>query len=163
MNLGEAPGRQEQEQDTFFVGAAGQEIDKALVNVGLRSDEDFFWHNIVLCRPEAPLGSGKENIPPTKEEMACCRKHLERVIKAHSPDLIVLIGAISAQAILKDYPGKVSPLIGQFFGKEELTIGVDSDAYVIWHPAYILRNGEQRLPWMRSLLRLRDYMRGRGL
>lgn len=163
MNLGEGPGKHEKEQDAFFVGAAGQEIDKALTSLGLDPNENFFWHNIVLCRPEMPIGSGKENRPPTKEEIACCRKHLERVIKAHSPDLIVLIGGIAAQAILKDYPGKVTPLIGQFFGHRELTIDVDSDAYVIWHPAYILRNSDQRVPWMRSLVKLRDYMLGREL
>src|SRR3989344_5002433 len=64
--VGEAPGRNEDEQGLPFVGAAGKNLDKLLEDVGL-SLEKVYIANILKCRPP-------ENRDPLPEE-----------IKAHTP------------------------------------------------------------------------------
>ena len=48
--IGEAPGRQEDEQGLPFVGASGKLLDKYLDAIGLSRDEVYIA-NILKCRP----------------------------------------------------------------------------------------------------------------
>src|SRR3990167_6306509 len=64
--VGEAPGRNEDEQGFPFVGAAGKNLDKLLEKVGLSMD-DVYIANILKYRPP-------ENRNPSDEE-----------IRAHTP------------------------------------------------------------------------------
>ena len=67
--IGEAPGRNEDEQGLPFVGGAGKNLDKLLDKVGLSMD-DVYIANILKCRP--PL-----NRDPLPDE-----------IRAHTPWLL---------------------------------------------------------------------------
>ena len=78
--VGEAPGRNEDEQGVPFVGAAGKNLDKLLNNVGL-SLEDVYIANILKCRPP-------ENRDPLPEE-----------IKAHTPWLLEQIKKIKPRVV----------------------------------------------------------------
>src|SRR3989344_717215 len=73
--VGEAPGRNEDEQGLPFVGAAGKNLDALLKKVGLSLD-DIYITNILKCRPP-------ENRDPLSEE-----------IKAHTPWLLAQIEEI---------------------------------------------------------------------
>lgn len=70
--VGEAPGRNEDEQGLPFVGAAGKNLDALLAKVGL-SMNDIYITNILKCRPP-------ENRAPLPDE-----------IRAHTPWLIAQI------------------------------------------------------------------------
>jgi DNA polymerase len=78
--VGEAPGRNEDEQGLPFVGAAGKNLDKLLAKVGLTL-ENVYVTNILKCRPP-------ENRNPLPEE-----------IKAHTPWLMKQIKEIKPKVI----------------------------------------------------------------
>lgn len=78
--VGEAPGRNEDEQGLPFVGAAGKNLDKLLEKVGL-SINDIYIANILKCRPP-------ENRNPSAEE-----------IKAHTPWLLKQVMEIKPEVI----------------------------------------------------------------
>jgi len=80
MFVGEAPGRNEDEQGIPFVGRAGKNLNELLANVGLSLDEIYIT-NILKCRPP-------ENRDPLPEE-----------IRAHTPWLLKQIGEIKPKVI----------------------------------------------------------------
>jgi len=160
---GEAPGKIEEANNCTFIGPAGELLKEALQELGLNIDKDFLIGNMTQCRPHPPAGSKKENRAPTAAEISACRYHLETIVEAHNPDLIVLIGGIAASSIMKNYPGAVGRAVNKFYGPDGHNLSVEADLYVVWHPAYILRNMTDRPKWMRQLTKLRDYMLGRQL
>ncbi|MEM2760597.1 MAG: uracil-DNA glycosylase [Nitrososphaerales archaeon] len=93
MFVGEAPGRNEDEQGRPFVGAAGKLLTLALEEAGL-SREDVFITNVVKCRPP-------NNRVPTDQERASCRPYLERQIKLIDPAIICILGRTAYESLLK--------------------------------------------------------------
>jgi DNA polymerase len=80
MFIGEAPGRNEDEQGLPFVGAAGKKLNSLLERIGLTID-DIYIANILKCRPP-------ENRDPLPEE-----------IKAHTPWLLKQICEIKPKVV----------------------------------------------------------------
>lgn len=80
MFIGEAPGKNEDEQGLPFVGKAGKNLDDMLAKVGLSLNEVYIA-NILKCRPP-------ENRNPLPDE-----------IKAHTPWLIKQIKEIKPKVI----------------------------------------------------------------
>lgn len=163
MMLGEAPGKIEEQENCFFIGPAGAELDASLKTLSVSMDENFFICNAVQCRPHPPEGVRKENRAPTTEEVAACRHNLDKIVELHQPKLIVVIGGVAAKAIMKVPPRSVGAIVGKFAGPRDHTLNCDADLYSIWHPAYILRNMERKKDWMMQLVVLRDYMKGNNL
>ena len=62
--VGEAPGKNEDEQGEPFVGRSGQLLDKMLAVVDLDRKRNIYITNIVKCRPP-------ENRDPAPEEVIC--------------------------------------------------------------------------------------------
>ncbi len=163
MWLGEAAGMVEEKENITFVGPAGQLAEKTLSRIGLDLDKHFFLPNVTLCRPHPPEGSTKQNRTPTAKEVKACRPSLERIVGLHQPRLIITIGGVATKAIMKDFPGSIGRCVGGIFSPNSHNLNCFADLAVIWHPAYILRNMEKSKEWGRQLLRVRDYMIGRGL
>lgn len=92
MFIGEAPGRNEDEQGRPFVGAAGKLLTEALQEAGL-SREDVFITNVVKCRPP-------NNRVPMEEERSACRPYLERQIKLINPRIICILGRTAYESLL---------------------------------------------------------------
>src|SRR5271155_3559954 len=84
MIVGEAPGRNEDEQGRPFVGAAGRNLDDLLSEAGV-SRGSVFITNTVKCRPPA-------NRRPARSELDTCHPYLRRQIEAIVPKVIVLLG-----------------------------------------------------------------------
>ncbi len=145
--IGEAPGVDEDRQGEPFVGPAGQLLNAMLFAIGLRREEVFIA-NILKCRPPG-------NRDPHVNEMRCCEPFLHRQIELIQPKLILSVGRISAQSLLKcDTP--VGRLRGQIhrYGEQQIPL------IVTYHPAYLLRSPEQKAKsWQdlqRTLKTLRD-------
>lgn len=129
--IGEAPGADEDRQGEPFVGPAGQLLNAMLFAIGLRREEVFIA-NILKCRPPG-------NRDPHVNEMRCCEQFLQRQIELIQPKLILSVGRISAQSLLKcDTP--VGRLRGQIhrYGEQQIPL------IVTYHPAYLLRSPEQK-------------------
>ena len=134
--IGEAPGKNEDEQGEPFVGRSGQLLDKMLAVVDLDRKRNIYITNIVKCRPP-------ENRDPTPAEAASCRPFLERQLALIQPRIILAVGRIAAQNLLNtDVPiGKLRSRI-HHVGPEQLPL------VVTYHPAYLLRSPrEKRKAW----------------
>ena len=90
--IGEAPGKNEDENGKPFVGIAGRILDGALQKVGIERSKVFIT-NIVKCRPPG-------NKVPEDDERAACRAYLDRQISLIAPRIICLLGATAYSSIL---------------------------------------------------------------
>ena len=134
MVIGEAPGEQEDLQGKPFVGRAGQLLTEMLRAIGLDREKDVFITNVLKSRPPG-------NRDPKPEEVAACEPFLKRQIEWIKPKIILSVGRISAQNLLKtDTP------IGKLRGKVHHYQGIP--LVVTYHPAYLLRSPlEKRKAW----------------
>lgn len=143
MVIGEAPGADEDRQGEPFVGRAGQLLNKMLIAMGFPRDTVFIA-NILKCRPP-------NNRDPHVDEAARCESYLLRQLELLKPKLILSVGRISAQNLLKtDAP--VGRLRGKphYFGEKQIPV------VVTYHPAYLLRSPlEKAKAWSDLQLALR--------
>jgi DNA polymerase len=133
--IGEAPGRDEDLQGEPFVGRAGQLLNAMLLAAGLRR-EQVYIANILKCRPP-------NNRDPRPEEVVCCEPYLRRQIDLIRPRIILAVGRISAQNLLKsEMP------IGKLRGKVHHYADTGIPLIATYHPAYLLRSPlEKRKAW----------------
>ncbi|MES9993016.1 MAG: uracil-DNA glycosylase [Candidatus Thiodiazotropha sp.] len=129
--IGEAPGADEDRQGEPFVGRAGQLLNAMLLAMGYKR-EAVFIANIVKCRPP-------DNRDPKAEEALSCEPFLLRQIELIAPKIILAVGRISAQNLLKSdiAVGKLRGRIHSF-GTSNIPL------VVTYHPAYLLRSPEQK-------------------
>lgn len=90
--VGEAPGKNEDEQGLPFVGRAGKNLDELLAKVGLKS-EDIYIANILKCRPP-------ENRDPLPEEIRAHTPWLIEQIKQIRPKVICSLGNYATKFFL---------------------------------------------------------------
>jgi DNA polymerase len=162
LGIGEAAGEQETKNNCTFVGPAGALLDDTMNEIGLSLDKNFLLTNVCLCQPLPPPNTNKQNRTPSKQEIASCRTYLEKVVKLYNPKLLLLIGGKATSSVLKNNP-RIGEVIGRFLGHERHSLDVQVNVYSIWHPAYIIRNLEQKSVWKKHLIKLRDYMIGANL
>lgn len=130
MFIGEGPGADEDMQGVPFVGAAGKLLDLLLTAHGLTED-DYHICNIVKCRPP-------QNRVPTPEEAKSCRPLLAKQFQLVRPKVIVLLGATAYKYFTGGSEG-ITKIRGQW---------IEKNGYLIlptYHPAYILRNNNERI------------------
>jgi uracil-DNA glycosylase family 4 len=145
MLVGEAPGGDEDRIGKPFVGRAGQLLDRMLAAIGLDRTKVYIA-NVVPWRPPG-------NRTPTLQETAICLPFIQRQIELVDPDLLVCLGASSAQTLLGVKDG-ITRVRGQWFDYQngERTI----KALAMLHPAYLLRQpAQKRAAWrdLRALAR----------
>ncbi len=141
--VGEAPGKNEDEQGFPFVGAAGKNLDKLLEKVGLNLD-DVYIANILKCRPP-------ENRDPLPEEIKIHTPWLLKQIKEMKPKVVCSLGNYATKFFLSS--GKVDlmkgqPGITQVHGSvKEIEIdGVSLKLIPLFHPAAIIYNRTKLTP-----------------
>ncbi len=146
MIIGEAPGRDEDQQGKPFVGRAGQLLDRMFAAIGLDRYAENFEHavyitNVLPWRPP-------QNRDPKPEEIAMLLPFLQRHVALIKPQLIVLMGNSSCQAGL----GKrgITRLRGQW------AEAYDTPALPMFHPAYLLRNPMAKREAWADLLELKS-------
>ena len=140
--VGEAPGQHEDLQGQPFVGRAGKLLDMMIAALGMEREEVFIA-NVLKCRPPG-------NRDPQPREIEQCEPYLHRQLARIRPKVIVALGRISAQALLKtDEPlGKLRGRVHQY--------GADNIPLVAtYHPAYLLRSPEQKAKAWEDLWRAR--------
>jgi len=133
--IGEAPGRDEDLQGEPFVGRAGQLLNAMLLAIGLQR-EQVYIANILKCRPP-------NNRDPRPEEVVCCEPYLLRQIALIRPRLILAVGRIAAQNLLK-----TDQAIGKLRGRVHYLGETRIPVIATYHPAYLLRSPqEKRKAW----------------
>jgi len=151
--VGEAPGEQEDLQGLPFVGAAGQLLDQYLATASidprlmeLTADDKFppkelreilkdttFYTNVVSCRPP-------ENRDPTIKEVVACRARLIELIYTVDPVLVIGVGRIASEALLRRKIS-ITQVRGELF---DITIpgrliDVSYPMLAVLHTSYLLR------------------------
>jgi DNA polymerase len=135
MVVGEAPGAEEDRQGEPFVGRAGLLLNAMLEAAGY-ARADVYIANILKCRPPG-------NRDPKNEEADCCTPYLYRQIELVQPKLILCVGRIAAQRLLKtDAP------LGRLRGRVHRLDDMDFPVIATYHPAYLLRQPrDKRKAW----------------
>lgn len=140
MILGEAPGREEDLEGRPFVGRAGQLLDRMLAAIDLSRRDSVYITNVVPWRPPG-------NREPTPEEIAMMRPFLERHIELAAPRVLVVMGNVSADAVLRQRG--ILRLRGRW------TEGFGRPVLPMTHPAYLLRNPAAKREAWADLLSLK--------
>ena len=123
--IGEAPGQNEDLQGEPFVGKAGQLLNEMLRAIGL-DREQVYIANMLKCRPP-------NNRDPQADEVAACNGFLQQQIALLQPKIILAVGRIAAQNLLKTQ----QPL-SRLRGTQHQLDGIP--LVVVHHPAYLLRS-----------------------
>jgi len=149
MVIGEAPGRDEDEQGLPFVGAAGKLLTGMLAAIRLDRNKDVFITNILKCRPP-----GNRN--PESAEIVTCIPMLQRQIEIIAPKAILLLGRIAAHALL-DISDSIAKMRQKVFDYQGIP------AMVIYHPAALLRNPEYKRPAWEDLQQFEKLLAASGV
>ncbi len=112
MFIGEQPGDKEDLAGRPFVGPAGGLLDKALEQAGI-DRADVYVTNAVKHFKWEPRGKRRIHKKPNQLEITACRPWLDAELEIVKPEVIVLLGATAAQALLgKDF--RVTQHRGEF-------------------------------------------------
>jgi DNA polymerase len=138
--IGEAPGADEDAKGEPFVGRAGQLLNKILEAIHFKR-EDVYICNILKCRPP-------NNRDPRPEEVQQCEPYLWKQLEIIKPKIILCLGRISAQVLLKttDSLTKLRESVHDYRGIPLL---------VTYHPAALLRNPNWKRPTWEDVQKLR--------
>ncbi|MCX8954405.1 uracil-DNA glycosylase [Ruegeria sp. NA] len=145
MIIGEAPGRDEDREGKPFVGRAGQLLDRMLAAIDLDRRQNVYITNVLPWRPP-------QNRDPKPEEIGMMKPFLERHVALARPEVLVVMGNISCQAVL----GKrgITRLRGQWDQAMDLPV------IPMFHPAYLLRQPQMKRQAWADLLELQARLRG---
>jgi uracil-DNA glycosylase len=97
--VGEQPGDREDIAGRPFVGPAGVLLDRAIEEAGLARD-DIYFTNVVKHFKHVMRGKRRIHKKPDLEEIRACAPWLEAELARIEPEVLVLLGATAAQAIL---------------------------------------------------------------
>ncbi|PSQ58573.1 MAG: uracil-DNA glycosylase [Bacteroidetes bacterium QH_10_64_19] len=138
--IGEAPGRNEDEEGEPFVGRAGQLLDKILDAINFER-EDVYITNILKSRPP-------RNRNPKSEEVDAHLPVLYKQIGLIRPEIILTVGKVAGNTLL-DRSSSLSNLRDQ----EHDFYGIPLMA--TYHPAALLRNSQWKRPTWEDVKLLR--------
>lgn len=125
MLIAEAPGGQEDQQGTPFVGRSGELLDSLLRDCGLDRGE-LYITNILKCHPPG-------NRDPKEGEKEACFPYLKYETFLLKPKIIVCLGRVAAQRIISpDF--KITRQHGVW------TYRKDCALTATYHPSAILRD-----------------------
>lgn len=99
MMIGEQPGDAEDRAGRPFVGPAGRVLDDALAFAGIVRDEVYVT-NTVKHFKYTMRGKRRIHSRPTRYEIAACHPWLRAELEQVRPEIVVLLGATAAQALL---------------------------------------------------------------
>lgn len=123
--IAEAPGYNEDRDGIPFTGRSGQVFDKLLAEIGL-SREEIYLTNVVKCHPPG-------NRDPKPEEQEACILYLKYETLLLRPKMIVCLGRIAAQRIIRqDY--RITKEHGKFLFRKNTWLTA------VYHPSAILRD-----------------------
>lgn len=148
MVIGESPGKEEDAAGQPFIGPAGQLLDKMLGAIGL-DETSVYITNVCNWRP-------LNNRSPNPDELALCAPIIARHIELAAPDMILMMGGVSLEALC-GIKG-----IMKSHGQWQSIKAAERDipALPIYHPAFLLRRPELKRDAWRDLLAVKARLAG---
>lgn len=130
MFVAEAPGNCEDRDGIPFTGKSGELLDRLLQEAGM-SREEIYLTNVVKCHPPG-------NRDPKTEEQEACIRYLKYETLLLQPRIIVCLGRIAAQRIIRpDF--RITREHGTFLFRKNTYLTA------VYHPSALLRD-ESKLP-----------------
>lgn len=145
--IGEAPGKNEDEQGKPFVGAAGKFLNEMLAQAGMERG-DVYITNIVKYRPP-------NNRDPLPEEKQAFWPFLLRQLEIIQPKVIITLGRHSMEYFLPD--ARISEIHGHAVHKQVTFHDGTMGEWLIvplYHPAAALYNGGLRQTLIDDFMRV---------
>ena len=133
MIIGEGPGQKEDEIGKPFVGDAGSLLNKMLNAINIKR-ENVYITNVVNYRPP-------NNRKPETSEIQRYAEFLKEHIVLINPKILILMGSTAMEALLGN-KDKISNIRGKWF--DILINNFSYKTIVTFHPAYLLRQPEQK-------------------
>jgi DNA polymerase len=149
MLVGEQPGDREDIDGHPFVGPAGRMLDEALEQAGI-DRERVFVTNVVKHFKWRPSGKRRLHERPNPVEIRACRPWLDLEVELVRPEVLVMLGATAAQALLgRDF--RVSERHGELMPPLSVP---GPKLLATYHPSSILRSrtSEEREAALRMLI-----------
>jgi DNA polymerase len=143
MFVGEQPGDQEDRAGEPFVGPAGRFLDKALVSAGIDRDGVYVTNAVKHFKFTLPeRGKRRIHKTPSRTEVVACRPWLLAELDAVRPEVVVLLGATAAKALLgSDF--RVTAHRGEVLSLPPVTeptnLDIDPAVVATVHPSSVLR------------------------
>jgi DNA polymerase len=101
MLVGEQPGDKEDLAGEPFVGPAGALLDRALHEAGIDRSQAYVTNAVKHFKwKPGPGGRRRIHQKPNAAEQRACRPWLEAELDRVQPEVVVLLGATAAQALL---------------------------------------------------------------
>ncbi len=136
MLIGEAPGKEEDEQGRPFIGRSGKLLNACLHRLNINR-EDVFITNAVKCRPP-------DNRKPLPNEIAFYKTILLNELKIVRPAIICTLGASALEALIHE-PFSITKIRGKLLSYQGIPL------IPTFHPAYVLRNPSAEKEFMQDL------------
>lgn len=128
--VGEAPGKQEDEEGAPFVGPSGSLVREWLGNAGWDVGTEVAFVNAVSCYP---------NRTPTSDEVDACTANLRNQLNHLSCRRLLVFGGVAVQALLNTTV-RVGEVRGLWWRVHRIADLGQTWALATWHPAAVLRN-----------------------
>jgi len=135
MVIGDTANQEDETLSDLFTGKAGELLTAMLKAIGFRRN-DVYITNMVKCH----LPQNKELL---SEYMESCEAYLLRQINLLQPKVVLVLGSIAAQSLLKN-KSSMTRLRGQEHYLENINIPIVTS----FHPTYLLASpNEKRKAW----------------
>lgn len=145
--MGEQPGDQEDRAGRPFVGPAGRLLDRALEEAGI-DRAAVYVTNAVKHFKWRPAGKVRLHQKPSAAQIKACSQWWRSEVGALDPDVVVLLGATAAHAVLGPRI-RVTRDRGTFLRPADFAF----EALVTIHPSAVLRaQGDDRDDALRGLV-----------
>ena len=138
MLIGEAPGANEDQEGTPFVGRAGILLNKMLMAINLNRS-NVYISNIINFRPP-------DNRRPTEEEIKRYLPYIIKHIEIISPQILVLLGSTAMNALIGS-----DIVISKARGKwmEKKFGNCKTSVIITFHPAFLMRQpAQKKMAWI---------------
>lgn len=152
--IGEAPGKDEDEQGLPFVGRGGKLLQKNIEKANINS---YYIANILKYRPP-------KNRNPKKEEIRKHTPYLLKQINAIQPKIICTLGNYSTKYVLAGFQTKnmnKQQNISKVRGKKHI-LNHNQSRYIIfpiYHPAATLYNPDLRPVFEKDIRKIKNLIK----
>ena len=146
MLIGEAPGENEDIKGEPFVGRSGKLLNRILAAIDMKRNDGVFITNVLKSRPP-------NNRDPLASEIKEWEPYLISEIKIIKPRLIVALGKVSGNTLLKKDSSlkEMRETIHDYFG---------TTLKVTYHPSALLRNPNLKKDAWQDFQWIRDFLKG---
>ncbi|MFP4002119.1 MAG: uracil-DNA glycosylase [Thermoplasmata archaeon] len=128
MLIAQAPGDNEDEAGTMFIGPSGEVLDKLMKKAGVDRDE-IYMTNLIKCK----LPDYRK---PKEDEIDACSSYLDIEIEIVNPDILVPLGYYSTRYLCRNYGISFEEDFSKITGN--LLLADDRKIYPLAHPASLL-------------------------